>query len=1097
MKRLLVMLIALAWSCGDSESPAPTSEPIEFVCDAPQIAGTAPTGLALQKFGVFGVEYTVDDAQNGVDLKLLDSAGQRMYALQVVARPASIFEANTSLVMLDASDDEVLREESHVRFIPGLGSQIETTRDVAGTEIRIWNLLTPDRSVGALDVGVASTEAGSVKTPQGQFQRLRVYDPVTQSFTSDQTLNAWAESVDAVEPISGQLNALKAAVFADPTWRSYAMAHFATCATGVPTSPSEVAGLDSPDPQDDSATVRNALTCAEEEKIARDQAFISEKLDRLADIAGGFGDGTISGLIIANADKFGVKGTFDVPGVGQVTISPGDIAAIASFAQALGRGAAAAALIANPVAILFAGIGAAAYIGARVNDAFGADIMRALKEKNPPGESEGDRLQRELYESQKGSSSFDPHLRTFDGRGYSFMAEGDFILTQSLDRTFAVHVRQKRGSSICDNVTYNWGVATQIGLQRVSAYADDPSGTVRIDATLYPLAPAETLFLDAGGMVTAESEDKFVIVSPTADVVTIDRKVDVRLNITVSAAPFRQGNLEGLLGNFNGDRTDDLQIPNGGTVGETVDWDTLYRDFRDGWLVSESTSLLDYAVNESPRDYFEPNIPERPFLVEDIDATEAADARQTCVDAGVAQISLDNCTLDVFCTQDDDEARAHAELTPPVDRVTVEKPIFLDGWTQQGVVDNGTWEVDASGRKVIQTSNGDPTFFVSPNDFIDTTIRGRFSNNDSDDDYIGFVIGYQGPFAEDGDDPNDYKTLLFQWKKGDQSPALAGFTLARLNGLQTDYNLGFWENIDSPEYNVLATDYGQGKAWSDGIEHEFELVYESNRIQIAIDGRRIFDVTAQQAGLSEFPAGRFGFYNYSQANVTYSNFSVLNGRPELGVKQFSIDDFRLARKQIELKQDAGIDSATLALTRGSGNETGVAWHRSKIPVSQGFRSEFTFRIRNQSASGAQGLAFVIQNDNSALAAQGRTEGLGYSGMYESVAVEFDMVPDFDEPDGPHVAVQSFYQSANSSDSTATIGASLNDAFTDGQLHRARVEYQNKELKVFVDNDTTPVLTAPVDLDVLQLDRGHAHIGFAAHSDDDAVHEIRTWSYVAL
>ena len=69
--------------------------------------------------------------------------------------------------------------------------------------------------------------------------------------------------------------------------------------------------------------------------------------------------------------------------------------------------------------------------------------------------------------------------------------------------------------------------------------------------------------------------------------------------------------------------------------------------------------------------------------------------------------------------------------------------IDLSAWSQEGPPGAGNWVVAVYGESVLQTINGAPTHFVSPNNFINTTIGGSFSvETTSDDDFIGFVFGF-------------------------------------------------------------------------------------------------------------------------------------------------------------------------------------------------------------------------------------------------------------------------------------------------------------------------------------------------------------------
>ena len=205
----------------------------------------------------------------------------------------------------------------------------------------------------------------------------------------------------------------------------------------------------------------------------------------------------------------------------------------------------------------------------------------------------------------------------------------------------------------------------------------------------------------------------------------------------------------------------------------------------------------------------------------------------------------------------------------------VRTAIDLRKWTQQGPIENGKWQVAADGGSVVQKVNGDPTFFVSPNDYIDTTIRGTLRVDDlADDDYIGFVFGYQSPLAARGDKQNDFNFLLFDWKKADQSPAREGFSLVRVHGnfamKEDNEYAGFWDHKKRSKFEILATNYGKGKGWKARTDHEFELNYTRQRVRIVIDGKQIFDVKGT------FSPGRFGFFNFSQENVHYSGFSKVS-----------------------------------------------------------------------------------------------------------------------------------------------------------------------------------------------------------------------------
>jgi hypothetical protein len=211
-------------------------------------------------------------------------------------------------------------------------------------------------------------------------------------------------------------------------------------------------------------------------------------------------------------------------------------------------------------------------------------------------------------------------------------------------------------------------------------------------------------------------------------------------------------------------------------------------------------------------------------------------------------------------------------------------PIDLNTWSKQGPPGNGTWTVAANGESVLQTINGDPTFFVSPVDDFEGTITGTLSvETTADDDYIGFVFGYGSPLVENQDDVNDFDFILLDWKQFTQPfggfTAEEGFSLVRVDGTITDYIPGFWGHTDHDGFQVLATDFGPGRGWADLTVYTFTMSYFSTRITVTVDGgvfeqEEIFDLAPADVGLAAFPSGRFGFYNYSQQQVRYAGFTA-------------------------------------------------------------------------------------------------------------------------------------------------------------------------------------------------------------------------------
>jgi len=192
-------------------------------------------------------------------------------------------------------------------------------------------------------------------------------------------------------------------------------------------------------------------------------------------------------------------------------------------------------------------------------------------------------------------------------------------------------------------------------------------------------------------------------------------------------------------------------------------------------------------------------------------------------------------------------------------------------WQQTGNPGNGNWVVQAGGAQLRQTVNGDPTFFITPVDYINVRMKGRMRTTDGDDDFIGVVFGLKQPLGNS----TQYDMWLFDWKQQNQNSngflGSEGFALSRVLGNipNTAGALAptFWGHTNTNEFTVVATDYGPTKGYVRNQFHNVEVLYTTTRAVMIVDNDTIFDIT------DCFEPGRFGFYNYSQPDVYYTDFT--------------------------------------------------------------------------------------------------------------------------------------------------------------------------------------------------------------------------------
>ena len=246
----------------------------------------------------------------------------------------------------------------------------------------------------------------------------------------------------------------------------------------------------------------------------------------------------------------------------------------------------------------------------------------------------------------------------------------------------------------------------------------------------------------------------------------------------------------------------------------------------------------------------------------------------------------------------------------------------------------------------------------------------------------------------------------------------------------------------------------------------------------------------------------------------------------------------------------------LRLTDGTANtpETATTYFKSAQTVTLGFTTYFKFQIHNPTTCCApgDGFAFIIQNSNqtsqlmgasgSGLTALGAGNGgLGYSGINNSVAVEFDILDNPWDPNSNHTAVQSCgtqfntpvhlpgdYTLGNDHNVTSCLlnqaintsigmlgGTCSDSSCSDGTPHEVVIEYtapsnhnqQQGLLQIWLDPQFIPgthtpiagaptVVSTPFDISSISPDQnGAAWVGFAASQPaDGTAQDILAWEF---
>ena len=247
----------------------------------------------------------------------------------------------------------------------------------------------------------------------------------------------------------------------------------------------------------------------------------------------------------------------------------------------------------------------------------------------------------------------------------------------------------------------------------------------------------------------------------------------------------------------------------------------------------------------------------------------------------------------------------------------------------------------------------------------------------------------------------------------------------------------------------------------------------------------------------------------------------------------------------------------LRLTSSHQGQVGSVWYEKRVPVLTGFETSFSFQVTDHSRScsehldptlsanrlhrscavhGGDGFAFVIHADGRDTAAIGHDgEDLGYGGMNNSLAIEFDLwtnvasQQDSDDWFVDHISIHSGSTGRNSPGEGTALGyPSAAPDLANGKIHNVSITYlpyvekayfpkmtanenllpyllDNGEgrrlgtLAVFLDGGieaNEPILAIPLNLSVLlNLPQGLAYVGFTGSTGLKwEKHDILEWKW---
>jgi Bacterial Ig domain/von Willebrand factor type D domain len=257
----------------------------------------------------------------------------------------------------------------------------------------------------------------------------------------------------------------------------------------------------------------------------------------------------------------------------------------------------------------------------------------------------------------------DPHVLSYDQTEYDLQAVGELIATQSTTDDFEIQARLAPipGQRL---VSIAVALAMRVAGHRVAFYrTSTPTGfDTRIDGVPATLSAAPQALPGGGTIGTYGTGDSAIVTWPDGSHAIVEAVglyvTTYRFTLEVGLAPSRLGHMVGILGNADGNNTNDLVTRSGQTIPyPNTPFATFYGTYVKSWRISMAESLFDYDAGKDTNYYTDLTFPDAPATPQTLPADARTTATNVCSQFNLGSGAVhDACVVDVGLTGDADFA---------------------------------------------------------------------------------------------------------------------------------------------------------------------------------------------------------------------------------------------------------------------------------------------------------------------------------------------------------------------------------------------------------------------------------------------------------